>query len=662
MTDKKHYRELTAAEIRSLSAQGCICDDWSRISVAGDIDLSCIRRVSFSGRVRMDNPREGVGDRDCGIVDASVHNCNIGAGIRIRGVRNRIADYDIGDGVCIEDVGLIDASGDSRFGNGVEVSVLNEGGGREVPIVNELDAQIAYLVCLHRYRPPVIDKLRSRLLELADSRQRDRGHIERGASIRGVQRMRDIHVGEFAIVDGPAKLTNGTILSHREAVTEVGAGVNCADFILAEGAAVTDGAQLTATFVGQGSRIGKQFSAEHTLLFANCEAFHGEAVAAFAGPYTVTHHKSSLLIAGLFSFYNAGSGTNQSNHLYKLGPVHEGKLLRGCKTGSLSYIMWPARIGAFSVVLGKHSGNLDTEAFPFSHIEAAPDGKSYMIPGFNLATVGTVRDGAKWPKRDRRSAHSRRDRIVFDVLSPYTVSAMIRGRNMLAEKKKTVKRSVDSIMIGGLNVKRVLLHTGIRLFETGIRYYLLERVFSDMETQIAKGAKPTGVEPEQENVAPFRWADLAGQLVPVHTVDRLEDALSSGKMSSINEVKSFLEDAFDSYREEERTWVHAAFAANMEDDLLGPGVATAIRIAEAYEAAAVRFFGLIRTDAKREFDKPVMTGFGMDAPEERVQDDFAAVRGTAGNNAFIQEMEQRAEGISRRVAAFKKKVAENTPK
>ena len=102
----------------------------------------------------------------------------------------------------------------------------------------------------------------------------------------------------------------------------------------------------------------------------------------------MTHHKSTLLIAGLFSFYNAGSGTNQSNHLYKLGPIHEGKLERGSKTGSFAYMMWPCRVGAFSVVLGKHSGTFDTTDYPFSHIEARSDGKTSMVPGLNMTTVG----------------------------------------------------------------------------------------------------------------------------------------------------------------------------------------------------------------------------------------------------------------------------------
>ena len=120
----------------------------------------------------------------------------------------------------------------------------------------------------------------------------------------------------------------------------------------ASGARVEDGAVVHLLFVGQASSLSHLFSAHDSLFFANCACENGEAAAIFGGPYTVTMHKSSLLIAGMFSFLNAGSGSNQSNHMYKLGPIHQGVVERGSKTTSDSYILWPARIGPFSLVNG----------------------------------------------------------------------------------------------------------------------------------------------------------------------------------------------------------------------------------------------------------------------------------------------------------------------
>ena len=91
--------------------------------------------------------------------------------------------------------------------------------------------------------------------------------------------------------------------------------------------------------MGQACVLKQNYSASDSLFFSNSQGMNGEASAVFAGPFTVTHHKSTLLISGMFSFMNAGSGSNQSNHMYKLGPIHQGILERGAKTTSDSLFM-----------------------------------------------------------------------------------------------------------------------------------------------------------------------------------------------------------------------------------------------------------------------------------------------------------------------------------
>jgi hypothetical protein len=137
-------------------------------------------------------------------------------------------------------------------------------------------------------------------------------------------------------------------------------------------------------------------------------------------------HKSSLLIAGMFSFLNAGSGSNQSNHMYKLGPIHQGIVERGSKTTSDSYILWPARVGPFSLVMGRHYHHSDTSDMPFSYLIEHKD-ETYLIPGVNLRSVGTIRDAQKWPKRDKRKDPIQLDKINYNLLSPYTIGKMMKG-------------------------------------------------------------------------------------------------------------------------------------------------------------------------------------------------------------------------------------------
>ena len=364
-----------------------------------------------------------------------------------------------------------------------------------------------------------------------------------------------MHVGPAAIVNGATSLVNGSILSCPEAPTLVGPGVQAESFIIAEGARVTGGALLAKTYVGQGSQVGRQFSAEGSLLFANCEAFHGEACSVFAGPYTVTHHKGTLLIAGLFSFYNAGSSTNQSNHMYKLGPVHEGRVERGSKTGSFSYMMWPCRVGPFCVVLGKHTRAFDTADFPFSHIEALPDGRCSLIPGFNLTTVGTVRDGAKWPTRDRRKGPVKRDRLSFDVFSPYTVGRMLRGMDILHDFQQKTDRSVTAVPIGGAEVKRVFLRTGLKFYRRGSLMYLTEKIVARLERVPAggPGLVDRGHGSAPDAVFSAQWVDVGGQLMPSARLESLVEAVENGSIADLAAFFAQLDQIQAAYAEDE--WV-----------------------------------------------------------------------------------------------------------
>jgi hypothetical protein len=247
--------------------------------------------------------------------------------------------------------------------------------------------------------------------------------------IKNADVIKNVRIGDYCSINGASRLENGSINSNEAAPVLIGANVICEDFIISSGSSVTDGTTLSRCFVGQACLLGHNYSASDSLFFSNCQGENGEACAIFAGPFTVTHHKSTLLIAGMFSFMNAGSGSNQSNHMYKLGPIHQGTLERGAKTSSDSYILWPARVGAFSLVMGRHVNHADTSDLPFSYL-IEQDNTTYLVPGVNLRSVGTIRDAQKWPKRDKRTDPNRLDFINYNLLSPYTIQKMMKGRQI----------------------------------------------------------------------------------------------------------------------------------------------------------------------------------------------------------------------------------------
>jgi len=425
------FRLLSPEEISQLTSQGCTCDDWSKVEVAEGFDVSRVKSAHFGGQVRLGvlesetTFTSGVTKR-AGITNAWIYNCRVGNNVYINNVRSYIANYVIEDDVAIENVDVLAVEGESSFGNGTEIEVVNEAGGREVPIYDYLSAQTAYIIAFYRHRPKVIENLQKMIARYTTSVTSSVGVVAKGARILNCGIIKNVRIGPAAVLEGANRLENGSVNSCPEDPVYVGPGVFAEDFICCSGCEVTDGTIISKCFVGQGTVLAKQYSAENSVFFANCGGFHGEACAIFAGPYTVTHHKSTLLIAGLFSFLNAGSGTNQSNHMYKLGPVHQGVVERGSKTASDSYMLWPAKVGAFTVVMGRHYRNSDTSDLPFSYLIEHED-ESILAPGVNLRSVGTVRDARKWPKRDRRKDPRKLDRINFKLLSPYTVGKMVNG-------------------------------------------------------------------------------------------------------------------------------------------------------------------------------------------------------------------------------------------
>ena len=507
---------------------------------------------------------------------------------------------------------------------------------------------------MQRSQPDVSVQL-DRIAEQTAARARgDQGTIGAGAQISATKRMVDVAVGAQAVLCGVSQLENGTILSSNDAPTTVGSAVIAKDFIFAEGTSVEDGAMLTSCFVGQGCRIGKQFSAEGSLFFANCEAFHGEACSVFAGPYTVTHHKSSLLIAGMFSFYNAGSGTNQSNHMYKLGPVHEGKLERGCKTGSFSYLMWPCRVGPFSVVLGKHTRTFDTRDFPFSHLEAKADGRCEMVPGLYLSTVGTVRDGAKWPARDRRSGNVRRDLIHFPVFNPLTVGRMLNGSAKLSRLHDETPRTTKIVTVDGVEVRRVLLRTGIKYYQAGIEMYLLERLVSRIEFARAAGENDLRRTLAVDDAAVFseQWLDLAGQLMPHTRFDQLCRYLAAGELNSIEQLDAELRYAHSVYEMDEWAWVSWAYDRVFGQQPAQLNLDSVRQASEKWKQVRTKFLKLILNDAAKEFAPVTQTGYGHSHNAEQRLADFTAVRGTFDENSFVGQIRAEIDEVERRADAI----------
>ncbi|MDO9549077.1 MAG: DUF4954 family protein, partial [Candidatus Marinimicrobia bacterium] len=607
-------RKITTSEIDILKQQGCTAQDWKSISVDDAFPTENIRNVDFFGTIKIgdlagEKKLPGGIEKGCGIVNSQIANCTIGDHCLISNVRN-LANYDIGDNVIIENCKSIISEGNSGFGNGVELDVLNEGGGRTLPIFDILSSQIAYLLVNYRHDKLFTEKLLSIIADYSNSKKTDRGIIGSGSVIRNSGIIKNVSFGECSNIDNITHLEEGTVASTKDAAVHIGDNVIAKEFIIQSGSKVDASALIDRCFIGQGVKIGKQYSAENSVFFANSEGFHGEACSVFGGPYTVTHHKSTLLIAGLFSFYNAGSGTNQSNHMYKLGPIHQGVLERGSKTGSFSYMLWPSRVGAFSVVTGKHTSNFDGSDFPFSYI-TEENGKPQLTPAMNLFTVGTRRDSVKWPARDRRKDTKKYDLLHFDLFNPYTVGKMDKGLALLRSLSENTPKEQEYVNHKGCHIKRLMLKTCSKYYDMAIKVYIGNELIKrlDKPESIAEiKTRLFSVIPKSDD-----WKDLSGMLVSESALNKMIDRVNSGKVKSVHDLNQALQNMFDSYTVESWKWVCHLIEKRYEIKVSEITREHFLKIVSDWESASVKFNNMIQKDASKEFDQNSRIAYGIDS-------------------------------------------------
>ena len=647
------YRKLTAAEIATLEKQHCRCADWSAVEVAQDFSPLHIHNVNFSGQVKLGTFTKTITlpgglQRNTGISNANIHHCDIRNDVYINNIRSSIANYTVDEDSVIENVDILVTEGKCSFGNGVRVIVINEMGGREVPIYNELSAQVAYIIALYRHRPEVLKRLFKLIDEYAEKQSSSMGYVGKNVHITNSSSLRNMVFKDSCIVNGVYKLGDGTINSSPEAPTYIGQGVIASHFIVAEGSKITDSTVIDHCFVGQGCQLGKMYSAENSLFFANSAGFHGEACSIFAGPFTVTHHKSTLLIAAVYSFFNAGSGSNQSNHMYKLGPAHQGVLERGCKTASDSYLLWPAKIGAFTVVMGRHDSNSDTSALPFSYL-IENENKSILVPGVNLRSVGTIRDAQKWPKRDIRKANQKRDLINFNLLSPFTIHKMLKGRNLLLKLEQHSGQTSEFYSYHSTLIKRSSLKNGIKLYEMGITKFLGNSLISRLEKAASLKSNEDirrALQPDSQ-VGLGEWIDVAGMIAPQTELTRLLDDIENGTLATLNDISERFEQVHKYYYDYEWTWAAKLLRYSYGKMLEEFTAEDVIKCVELWKKSVVELDEMLYADAKKEFTLSAMTSFGVDGNEQDKQLDFEQVRGQFEKNAFVAEV---TDHIARKTA------------
>lgn len=585
------YRLLDEREIRQLEDNNCWAEDWQRVMVADDFTPNAVRNVTFYGDVKLGSFDKSIEVsktfmRHTGVYNATLRNVTIGSNSLVENVGNYINNYVIGSDCYISNICTMETTEGATYGEGNIISVLNEVGEGNVVSYHGLTSQIAALMVRHAGNNAFRTAIRRLVAEYIQRTTPDTGTIGNGVKIVNTKEVTNTVVYNDCEINGAARISDCTIMSSPEASVFIGTGVICENSIIAHGSSIINSVKMQDCFVGEACKLSNGFTAAQSVFFANSYMSNGEACAAFCGPFSSSHHKSSLIIGGMFSFYNAGSATNFSNHAYKMGPIHYGTLERGSKTASGAYLLMPAHIGTFSVCFGKLMYHPDTRSLPFSYLIAYGD-IMYLVPGRNLTTVGLYRDIRKWPKRDMRSKQSQKSIVNFDWLSPFSVGEIIQGKKILERLREASGDNVSTYNYHEYVIKTSSLRKGIKYYDIALRIFM--------------GAvlKRHALVPPISTVGTGKWNDLSGLLLPDSEEQQLVSDIADGTIESMDDIVDRLNAINDNYNEYRWAWAY-----RMILDYYGLSEITpqdAERIHTDYITARRAWIAEIKKDAEKEY-------------------------------------------------------------
>ena len=590
------YRPLTSEEIEVLKSNDCWAEDWTSINVSEDFKPNYMHRVMLYGEVNIGAFSKNVEVsqgfvKHSGINNATLRNVTIGDDCLIENVGNFINNYTIGDDCYISNISTMETTEGATFGEGNLVSVLNEVGEGNVILFSDLNSQLAAFMVKHFSDKELKENIRQLIKTDIENKAPERGQIGSNVKIVNTKEITNCVINDLCEVNGASRLSDCTLLGSVHGNVYVGTGVIIENSIIAEGSSVINSVKIQDCFVGEACQLSNGFTASASVFFANSYMSNGEACAAFCGPFTASHHKSSLLIGGMFSFYNAGSATNFSNHAYKMGPMHWGILERGSKTASGAYLLMPATLGSFSVCFGKLMHHPNTRNLPFAYLIADGD-KMFLIPGRNITTVGLYRDIKKWPKRDLRAPENRKSIVNFDWLSPFSVGEILKGKKILESLREVTGDNVSQYLYHEYIIPASSLHKGIKYYDIALRIYMgavLKRVLK-RDPSITPPATQTGI---------GDWDDLSGLLLPVSEEERIVNDLQDGTIDSIQQLIERFEEIDANYRQYQWAWTY-----KMVCDYYGISEITledANRIHEDYIKARRSWIAEIKKDAEKEY-------------------------------------------------------------
>ena len=492
-------RKLSDEEIRGLEARGNAAQDWSALRAVDGFSIDHITNSRFFGACFLgsfDGSLVDVGTSlalPSGIHDSIVVDSVIGSGCclwNVKGVNN----YFIDERTVLYNVGTLSCSLSATFGNGREIVIGIETGGREVLSFADMTIDVAQRVAMRR---GVVEAYRQAIASYVERVSTGYGIVGAGARICNCPRIIDAFLGEGAQCDNPTLLEDATILSSPEESTHIDDGAYVRRSCLQWGCHVSSMAIVDDSVLTEHSHVERHGKVTHSIIGPNTGVAEGEVTASLVGPFVGFHHQS-LLIGALWpeGKGNVAYGANVgSNHTSK-APDQEICCGEGVFFGLGTSIKFPADYSRapYSIIATGVTTLPQRVTFPFSLINTPSRRFDGVSPAWNELSPGWVlsdnlyavqRNEGKYVKRNK----ARRSAFTFEVFRPEIIDLMVEARDKLAGAVavKDYYTEADIRGIGKNFVTRQSLAKGIEAYSQYIEQYCLTGLFRECRKRLAAG-------------------------------------------------------------------------------------------------------------------------------------------------------------------------------
>lgn len=487
---------------KQLEAAGCWAADWSKVRVAEGFNPRRVAAVKFFGDVYLGRFENDAVEADkgvtlpAGVYHSVVCDCVIEDNALVHNV-GVLANCVVGRGAVVMNCKTVSATPGTAFGNGVEMSIAIETGGREVLSYAELTIPVAEKVAKSRDNKELLKEYAELVGKYVEAAKSPKGIIEEGAKVLNTAKVVNVYVGPYAVIDGATKVSEATLLSNKDEKTEVLDGAWVVKSILQWGCEAASMAIVDSSVCTEHSHVERHGKVTQSILGPNTGIAEGEVTASLCGPFVGFHHQS-LLIAALWpeGKGNVGYGANVgSNHTSK-APDQEIWPGEGTFFGLGTNIKFPSNFtkAPYSIIATAVNALPQKVEFPFSLINSPADRYEGISPAYNEIMPGWVlsdniytvrRNEGKYIKRNK----ARRTQFVFEVFRPEIVDLMIEARRRL-QAVKEVKPVYTDKDVKGLGKNYMLESSrlkGIEAYSFYIQFYALNGLKKRLEKTLAQG-------------------------------------------------------------------------------------------------------------------------------------------------------------------------------